>query len=145
VAKITYNAPSEGSAAAWVGDALVQRDRVLVTGGLLDAAEFPQVAAQGDRRYVEAGTLVGRTYAEEEAGEGFGPYTAGDPSATPAVPADDQAYLLLHDVYDADDDNSATFYRPGSLVYTRHLPAAMRTADALAAIREHYPTQRGEE
>ena len=136
MAGISYNTPIEGVSLAWVGDELRQRDRVMVTGGLLNAADFA-LTADG-RRYAESGTLVGRTYAERNAGAGFGP-VAIDAGGNVT---DNEVYLLLHDVYNAARDASATFYRPGSLVYDELLPAASQTANQLAAVRRFYQTQR---
>ncbi len=140
MAKATYSNLVEGSSPAWVGDELVERAAVMEVGGLLQASAFPLNEDGGTRRFVESGTVVGRTYAERDAGTGFGPVALdGSNNIT-----DNEVYLLLHDVYDVDEDASATFYRPGRLVYERWLPAATRTsAGLLGAVRRFYQTRRG--
>lgn len=138
MAGISYGTPVTGSAPVWVGDELKQREHVVEAGGLLQAADFAEDA--NGRRYVESGTLVGRTYVERDGGRGFGP-AAFDASG---VLTDTETYLLLHDVYDADFDASATFYRPGSVVYERFLPAVTKEANPLAAVRNLYLTKVGD-
>lgn len=138
MAGITYNGVSEGNSVAWVGDELKQREAVLVSGGMLDPATF--TADSDGRKFVESGTLVGRTYAERDAGAGFGPVAV---DGTSGEATDNEVYLLLHDVYDAERDASATFYRPGRLVYERHLPQATR--DQIGVVRALWQTQFGEE
>ena len=92
----------------------------------LEAGDTAVYAPAGARRFVPSGTLVGRTYAERDSGAGFGPFAAGD----------NEVYLLVHDVFDADVDPEVTFYRHGSLVAERYLP----TGVPLAEVRSRYQT-----
>lgn len=86
------------------------------------------------RRYVQSGTLVGRTFVERAAGTGFGPWAASD----------DEVYLVLHDVYDAAEDNDVDLYRNGRVVKENYLPNfADLSAGALTALRAAYATTRG--
>lgn len=130
MAKITYRTPESGVSLPWVGDEL-NREHIVPGGTMLDAASF---SANADgRRYVESGSLVGRSYSERDAGEGFGP--AALPAAD-GTGGDDEVYLLLYDVWDADDNPEAALYRPASLVYEDKLPADTD----LAAVRARYET-----
>lgn len=129
MAHVTYRTPVSGTTVAWAGDEF-SREHVLPGGGMLYAADFAAVPAHDNRKFVESGILVGRTYAERDAGQGFGPYAAGD----------NEVYLLLHDVLDAAVDPSATLYRPGSLVYETKLPAD--TQAQLAVVRANFQTSK---
>ncbi len=141
MARVSYKTALEGQSPAWVGDELRQREAVVETGIRLHAADFALNEDGGTRRFVEHGTLIGRTYAERDAGRGFGPVAID--AATGAV-TDNEVYLLLHDIWSADENPEGTVYRPGRLVYERHLPAATRTsANHLAAVRRFYQTKRG--
>lgn len=101
--------------------------------GALDAAieagDTALYVPPGARRYLADGTLVGRTYAERNAGAGFGPYTAGD----------EEVYLVLYHKFDLDVDAELTFARHGSLVSEKYLPAGID----LAAVRARYETIAG--
>lgn len=138
MARITYNEPTSGVSLPWVGDEL-SREHILAGGFMLHAADFSVNPVGSGRKYVESGTLVGRTVAERDAGRGFGPYSAGDSTATPAVPADDEVYLVLYDVWDAADDPETALYRHGSLVYEDKLPVGVD----LAVVRANYETLGG--
>lgn len=140
MARMSYETALEGQSPAWVGDELRQREAVVETGIRLHAADFALNEDAATRRFVEAGTLVGRTYAERDAGRGFGPVAIDAGGAV----TDNEVYLILHDVFDADENPEIVCYRPGRLVYERHLPAAMRTsANHLAGVRRFYATKRG--
>lgn len=133
MASIKYNDPVSGVSLPWVGDEL-SREHVLAGGFMLNAAGFT-ADAQG-RVEVPSGTLVGRTMAERTAGTGFGPYSAGNPTATPAVPADDEVYLVIYDVYDAAENPECALYRHGSLVYEDKLPVGTD----VPVVRSNYET-----
>lgn len=92
-----------------------------------DAATY-QVG--GAKRFVENGTLLGRTIGERNDGEGYGPYESGDTDV----------YLLLYDVADADGKPECALYRHGSIVYEGQLPASSKTSAALTVIRNNYET-----
>ncbi len=125
MASIKYGTPQSGVSLPWVGDELT-REHVVAGGFMLHAADFPVNPSGTGRKYVESGTLVGRTYAERDAGAGFGPVDA----------ADDEPYLLLYDVYDANENPEAALYRHGSLVYENKLPEGTD----VEAVRANYDT-----
>src|SRR5215467_13246178 len=52
------------------------------------------------KKFIPSGTALGRTIAERDAGTAFGP----------AASTDDFVYLLVHDVYDAADNNDVDLY-----------------------------------
>lgn len=99
----------------------------------IEAGDTATYAGVG-RRYVQSGTLIGRTFAERAAGTGFGPWATGD----------DEVYLLVHDVYDVSLNNDADLYRHGRVVKENYLPGfANLSAGALTALRAAYTTTRG--
>ena len=90
--------------------------------------------ASATRRYVPAGTLVGRTFGERDSGTGFGPWAASD----------DEVYLVAYDLYDALLDNEVALYRNGSIVKENFLPDwANWTSGMKAALRGAYTTTIG--
>jgi hypothetical protein len=68
--------------------------------------------ATADSRVVVAGTLVGRTIAERNSGDDFGP----------AADADDEVFIVLNDV-DLDKTDDVDLVRHGSLIKTNFLPS----------------------
>lgn len=88
------------------------------------------------RKFVPAGTLVGRTYTERDAGTGFGP--------ADAVTPDDEIYLTLHDVIDAAINPDVVLVRHNATVKENFLPgwAGLSTA-VKTAIRARYRTITG--
>jgi hypothetical protein len=83
---------------------------------------------------IPSGTPVGRTFAERAVDTPFGPADA----------ADDEVYLLAFDIVDADTNNDAVLYRPGSIVKENYLPNfASIAAGVLTKIRAAYVTTRG--
>lgn len=107
---------------SWLGSKIVDPKVVIPGGILIEAADFPTVADKDGKRFVEGGTFLGRTYAERDAGTGYGPADTA---------TDEQYCLLLHDLADADMDNIAAGVQPnaGNIVYTNFLPGF----DSLAA------------
>ncbi len=78
-----------------------------------------------------SGTVVGRTYAERDAGTPFG------------VPADsdDEVYIIWHDVVNALEDNWVGLLAPGAFVWENKLPTFSALSTALKAkIRAQYTT-----
>lgn len=61
---------------------------------------------------VVSGTLIGRTYAERDAGTGFGPWSSSD----------DEVYLLAQDVTDVADLADCELYRHNCVVRENALP-----------------------
>ncbi len=99
----------------------------------LEGAEVATYAGTGARR-IEAGTLLGRTFAERDAGTGFGPYATSD----------DEVYLLAFQINNADIDNDAALVRPQTLIKENWLPGwATYSNDARAALRKVYQVVRG--
>lgn len=83
---------------------------------------------------VVSGTPVGRTFAERESGDAFGPADASD----------DETYLVVWDVSDVDQNNDVELYRHGSLVKENLLPGFDSiVAGVLADIRASYQTTTG--
>jgi hypothetical protein len=83
-----------------------------VTAGIASAvaATFtPNVATPFT---VFSGTIVGRTIAERDALQGYGP----------AAAADDEVYIVCFDVYDVAIHNDVELYRPNSIVKETFLP-----------------------
>ena len=131
MAKITDLTTQSATAAAWVGD-YTGREHNLPGGAKLVASAF--TADSEGRRTVPSGTLVGRTYAERDAGTGFGP----------ADVADNEVYLVLWDVTDAAMSNDVELYRHGSLVKENYLPGWNAMAAGLKAlVRANYETTKG--
>jgi len=86
------------------------------------------------KKFIKAGTLVGRTYAERDAGTGFGPYATGD----------DEVYLLAFDTPDADALPDCELLRNQTLVRDHLLPGwATLPAATQVVIRTKYQCVRG--
>ena len=89
------------------------------THGVLPGGNYLEPAGitpQSDGRiYLASGTLLGRTYAERDAAVGFG---IADPVN------DEQFGLLMHDVWDAREDDEIELYTPkmGLVVWENFLP-----------------------
>lgn len=85
------------------------------------------------KKLIVGGTLVGRTYAERDAGTPFGPY----------APGDEEVYLLAFDTPDAVANPECELLRHHTLVRDHLLPGwADLPANAKTAIRQYYETQR---
>jgi hypothetical protein len=96
-------------------------------GAMLHAADFAANAA--GRKEVEAATVVGRTFAERDAGQGFGP----------AADADDEVFLTARAVVDAAEDASVELVRPGTVIYEgRVVGFAALSATLQAKVRATY-------
>ena len=101
----------------------------------LESGDTARYAGSGTKKkVVPNGTVVGRTISERDAGTGYGP----------AVSSDDEIYILVHDVTDADANNDCDLYRWGSLVKENFLPNWSTLAGALqTAIRAKYQCTKG--
>lgn len=98
--------------------ALVEDDAATYAGGSLS------------RKFIASGTLLGRTYAERDAGTGYGPAT---------VASDDQIYLLAAPITDALEEPYCDLYMHGNVVYENQLPGwSSLGATTKAKIRELY-------
>ncbi|MGL4622346.1 MAG: hypothetical protein ACRCZS_25350, partial [Chroococcidiopsis sp.] len=67
----------------------------------------------GDYLYIQSGTLVGRTYAERDAGIGYGPADTA---------TDEEVFLLFFDVHNALLDNECELYMKHNVIYENFLP-----------------------
>lgn len=80
---------------------------------------------------VPSGTAIGRTFAERDNGDAFGP----------AAATDDEIYLTCFDVLDATVNPDVELYRPGSVVKENFLPQVMNDtmiAGVLDELRARY-------
>ncbi len=100
-----------------------------VEGG--ESATFGGISG---KKLVKAGTLVGRTYAERDAGTNFGIAEA----------TDDEIYLLAFDTVDAMINAECELLRHNTLVRDHLLPGwAALSTDLKAKVRSLYQTVRG--
>jgi len=130
--RVSYSTPALTSP-AWAGDFL-DRETLLPGGAKVDPSAFTTV---NGKKYIPAGTLIGRTFAERTAGTGFSPAT---------VASDDEIYLLAFDVVDAITEDDCELYRHGSLVKENFLPGySGLSAPTLAKIQELYTCTLGED
>lgn len=82
---------------------------------------------------IPSGAIVGRTIAERENGDAFGPAVAGD-----------EVYIVCFDVYDATVNADVELYRPGSIVKENQLPGwASVPAAVKALVRAAYTCTSG--
>ena len=84
-----------------------------------------------NRKQIPSGTLVGRTTSERLAGTAFGP----------AVYTDDEVYLIIRPLTDANNNPDIELYRPGHGVKENFLPnwtAISGNANLLAKLRSVY-------
>lgn len=88
---------------------------------------------------IPSGTAVGRTIAERDNEDPFGP----------AVSTDDEFYLIVFEVRDAEKNDEVELYRPGSLVAENYLPnwtnAAVWTSGMKTKLRSVYQCILGED
>jgi hypothetical protein len=122
----------QSTAPIWAQDALNEHS-TLVAGGHLEKAQFTLPNPDG-QNVVYSGTLVGRTYAEKDAGLGFGPAN---------IATDEQIFLVIYDV-DFDNqflgaDGHCSLYRHLCQVAEKSLPGwATMPAATKAKIRSLY-------
>lgn len=78
---------------------------------------------------IVSGTLIGRTWAERDAGTAFGP----------AADTDEEIYFLAFDITDATKNNDADVYRYNSIVKETFVPGWAGLSSTLKAfVRSHY-------
>ncbi|NES64675.1 MAG: hypothetical protein F6K24_05145 [Okeania sp. SIO2D1] len=97
----------------WLGTNITD-DRTTIPGGIsLDAAAFP-IDAETNKKSVKSGTIVGRTFAEQENGDGYGPVADGDEDVT----------ILFDYKEDVDKDPYGAAMLPGAgiTIYYNFLP-----------------------
>lgn len=115
----------------WAGDWLDRNS--LIPGGAKVLAAAITADANG-KKPVPNGTLLGRTFAERDAGTAFGL----------AVDTDDEFFIVAFDVTDALNNNDVELYRPGMLVKENFLPGWPGLSSALKAkVRAVYRTTKG--
>jgi hypothetical protein len=103
--------------------------------GNLTGNETAVYAGISGKKLVKAGTLVGRTYAERDAGTAFGPANAA---------TDDEIFLLAFTVRDATECRDCELLRHQTLVRDHLLPGwSGFDATAKAKIRSLYQCVRG--
>jgi hypothetical protein len=101
-------------------------------------AQSTAVFAGSPRKIVPDGTVLGRTYAERNAGTGFGPAAAGD----------DEVFIMANTVVDADvnDEVNLVRHHSGVLVYENFLPGWQSLANAVQVfVRTQYVSTLGAE
>ena len=128
--KIT-NKPKEQTSPVWAQDEL-DRIALIAGGGFVKASSF--TAGTDGKRYIPAGTLIGRTWTEQEAKEGFSPFDS-------AVHTEDdgQVYLTAYDLLDAAEDAHVSLYRHGCQVKYSSFPDWDNlSVDSKARIRKLY-------
>lgn len=87
------------------------------------------------KKRILSGTALGRTFAERDAGTGFGP----------AADADDEVYLNFFQIDDADSISDVELYRGRGVVYENFLPAfATLSAAIKAKLRAFYTCSIGQ-
>lgn len=97
-----------------------------------DTATYPGVG----KKRAPSGTLVGRTYAERDAGTGYGPADVG---------TDDEIFLTAREAEDLMKETDMELYRHHRLVKENFLPGwADLGAPVKAKIRELYTCIKGE-
>lgn len=127
--RITYDEP-QTSALPFLNDE-VWRETILPGGVQLDATAFPDGAV--------AGTLVGRTFAEGDAGTAFGV----------AADTDEQVYILARDTPKGETGVTkldADVVRHGSLIRYNYLPNWATVSSALKTkLADDYELTQGTE
>ena len=97
----------------------------------LTAGNVAYYSATPGAKYIQSGTLVGRTWSERDAGTGYGPADVSTP--------DDEIFLLYFDVDNAVDNNECELYMHGNVVYENLLPGwSSLGSTTKAAIRSRY-------
>ncbi len=114
------------SSPAWASETL-SPDRLIPGGAVAKLADF--TAEADGKKKIAAGTLLGRTLVERDAGNGLGPWTL----------ADVEVYIAAADNGDLVSDPGITLYRNAHGVFENWLPGwGSYSADAKAAVRLAY-------
>lgn len=112
------------------------RDQLIPGGAKVNSADVGFVADSAGRKFIAAGTAIGRTLAERDASTGFGP----------AADADDEVYLIAFDVTNALDLDDVELIRPNVVIKENFLPAWATLSVAIKAkLRGLYNMTRGAE
>lgn len=102
----------------------------------LEAADSTYYGGSGTRKkVVQSGTLLGRTYAERDAGTGYGPWATND----------DEVRLVAFDNEDVDRNPDVDLVLPGTLLVRENFLPGWATwpSDRRAALRANYTTTVG--
>lgn len=111
----------------WAGDGF-KYEHIMPHGIVLEVADFATDYTDTDGKIViPSGTLVGRTYAERDAGTGYG---------VADVATDDQIFLTTVSIYDAvqDENHETGVYRHQRLVYEDQLPRYNAATNAFTTV-----------
>lgn len=130
MARITYESIGNSwMQPAWPVDPIGPQN--LIAGGAqVDSLQFP--ADDAGKKFIKAGTLVGRTYAERDARTPFGVY----------APGDEEVYLLAFDTPDAATNPECELLRHHTLIRDHLLPGwDDLSPGAKAVIRTQYQCQ----
>jgi hypothetical protein len=104
---------------------------ILIPGGARINVADPGLVVTDGKKRLPAGTLVGRTQAEADAGQAFGLFVTGDTDC----------YLVFNDNENVDFNSDIDLVRPMTLVKENWLPGwATMAAPAKAALRLRYQT-----
>lgn len=96
-----------------------------------DKATYPGTS---NKKRVVGGTIIGRTYAERDAGTAFGL----------AADADDEVFIVAYDIYDVAEIADAEVLRDGTLIKENFLPGWTGVSATLKGkIRAKYETTLG--
>ena len=121
------------SSPKWCAEAL-SPERLMPGGAKVLASAFS--ADSSGKKFIEAGTVLGRTLTERDAGTALGPADA----------ADDEVFILAFDVQDASDINDCELLKPfhGTVVRESFLPGFSGLASAVQTlVRARYNCIRG--
>lgn len=125
MAAFEYNLPTE-TKPPFIAQHLI--DYLIPAGGIMNFTGITP-NAQGYHT-LDAGTLVGRTYAERDAGAAWG---------LADVATDNEIYLTADPVYDSRRSKDIALVKPGTVIKENKLPNwATLTAAQKAKIRELY-------
>lgn len=117
MSRVTRSA-TERSQPIWAADYL-SRDHLVPAPAMVDLDQFGGVAPA-------SGTVVGRTFAEADAGAKFGP----------AAALDEEVFVLA---FNASEYGEAVLYRPGSTIRINYLPGYdVLAAEVKALVRTAY-------
>ena len=100
----------------------------------IDDGDTATYNADGNKKMVKAGTLVGRTFAEAATSDAYGP----------AADADDEVFLVAFDIYDVNEDNDASLIKGNVVIFQNYLPEYDNlSATLLGKLRAKYICKMG--
>jgi hypothetical protein len=133
LARFEFSKMENESYPSWMADDMDRR--TLVQGGVvLDPGAFSENA--NGYKYVESGTVIGRTQSEADNGTGF----------SPAEDTDDYYFITAHDVQYADENPEVAVVRDGALIRFDQLPGYGSFSSAIeTALKDKYQIVPGSE